>query len=214
MRLTPKNISCLTRRLAGLLCVTCLWPLPVAAQDVEVRICFDYACAHQAEARFDAATMASVAQLFEGVSDAADERLRLAHGVAQLYLAASLQTPIWRDRGGNRNDDNTVPGAMDCIDHSTNTTQFLRLMARAGMLQFHQVEQPVRRVRWLVAEHWSARVVESVTGNEYAIDSWFYDLGTPAVVMRLADWRDGAPPVPPPLLPPVPPSVFLQAAWQ
>ena len=84
---------------------------------------------------------------------------------------------------------------MDCIDHATNTTSFLRIMERAGMLRFHRAAEPVRRVRFFVSEHWSARVIEAASGAEYAVDSWFFDPGTPAVVMPLQAWRDGEAPV-------------------
>ncbi len=190
-------------RRAGLLLrfalALCLLPVsvpPSIAEGVAVRVCFDYACAHEAQARFDAATLQSVARVVSSARDAQEERSRIAHAVAELYVAAGRQTPIWRDRGGNRNDDTDVAGAMDCIDHATNTTEFLRVMAHADMLRYHRVGAPARRVRFFVAEHWSASVIESATGDAYAVDSWFFDLGTPAVVMPLQAWRDGAAPVP------------------
>ena len=181
-------------RVAAVACLLIGGVSHASAGDVEVRICFDYACAHEAQARFDAATLETVARRIALAQDAADERTRIAEAVALLYLAAGEQTPIWRDRGGNRNDDTDVAGAMDCIDHSTNTTTFLRLMERAGMLRFHRAAEPVRRVRYFVAEHWSARVVETASGGEYAVDSWFFDPGNPAVVMPLQAWRDGEAP--------------------
>lgn len=181
-------------RIAAAVCVSLLVAAHAWAQDAEVRICFDYACAHESQARFDAATLETVARRLALAQDAADERARMADAVALLYLAAGKQTPIWRDRGGNRNDDTDVAGAMDCIDHATNTTSFLQLMARAGMLRFHRVGEPARRVRFFVAEHWSARVIEAGSGAEYAVDSWFFDPGTPAVVMPLQAWRDGVAP--------------------
>lgn len=189
--------SALPVRIALASCLLCCaaQSQQVSAEGVEVRICFDYACAHEAQAQFDAATLDSVARVLAVAQDAADERARMASAVGLLYLAAGKQTPIWRDRGGNRNDDTDVAGAMDCIDHSTNTTTFLRLMARLGMLRFHRVGEPLRRVRFFVAEHWSAHVIEVASGNKYVVDSWFFDPGTPAAVMPLQSWRDGAAPV-------------------
>ncbi len=175
------------------------WPPSANAQTptspVEVSICFDYACAHQAPARFDAMLLNPIAASLAQARDAADERRLIARAVAQLYLAASRQTPIWRDRGGNRNDNTDLPGAMDCLDHSANTTAFLQLMQRVGMLRFHRLGEPARRIRYFVAEHWSARIVESASDAEYVVDSWFFDLGTPAIVMPLAAWRTGDDPV-------------------
>ena len=162
---------------------------------VEVQMCFDYACAHQAPAQFDAVLINPIAASMAQARDAADERRLIADAVAQLYLAASRQTPIWRDRGGNRNDNTDLAGAMDCLDHAANTTAFLQLMQRAGMLRFHRVGEPARRVRYFVAEHWSARIIDSASDGEFVVDSWFFDLGAPAVVMPLAAWRAGDDPV-------------------
>lgn len=164
-------------------------------EPLEVQICFDYACAHQAPARFEPALLARIAAALARAQTAAEERSLIAESVAQLYVLAALQTPIWRDRGGNRNDNTDLPGAMDCLDHTANTTAFLHLMQRAGMLRFHRVGDPVRRVRFFVAEHWSARIVDSASDAAYVVDSWFFDLGTPAVVLPLAAWRAGDEPV-------------------
>ncbi len=187
---------CRARVLAVLLAVGALVTMPgaraeTAADPVEVQICFDYACAHQAVARFDAALFDRIRLQFGSARDGAQERSLIAEAVAQLYVEASRQTPIWRDRGGNRNDNTDLAGAMDCLDHSANTTAFLRLMEKRGMLRFHGVVEPARRIRYMVAEHWSARIVDQTSAQEYVVDSWFFDLGTPAVVMPLAAWRAG-----------------------
>ena len=174
--------------------LACLWPQPAFSEGVDTRICFGYACAHDVQVHFDAATLDPVARMLEDARDAEEERILIARAVAQLYVAAGRQAPIWRDRGGNRNDDTDLPGAMDCIDHSTNTTGFLRIMAHAGMIRFHRVGEPVRRVQFFVAEHWSARLIESASSHEYVVDSWFFDPGTPAVVMPVQAWRAGEAP--------------------
>ena len=168
---------------------------PAHADEVTVRICFDYACAHEAQARFDDAALTRVVHLMAGARDAAHERTRLADAVAWLYVEAGRQTPVWRDRGGNRNDNTDLPGAMDCLDHAANTTAFLHLLGVRGLLRFHYVAAPVQRVRWYGAEHWSARVVETASSEEYAVDTWYFDPGIPAAVMPLQAWRDGEVPV-------------------
>jgi hypothetical protein len=109
-----------------------------------------------------------------------------------MYFYAGMQSPIWRDHGGNYADDG-VDGRMDCIDHSTNTTTWLAILARHGWLRFHEVGTPMQRGR-IFTVHWSARVVESDSGEEYAVDTWFLEPGRPAVIYPAAEWRDGARP--------------------
>ena len=173
----------------------------IAGQAVEVRICFNYGCNQQAPARFDQTVLGGVARLLGGARDAADERTRLAHAVALLYVEAGRQTPIWRDRGENIHDNTELPGAMDCLDHAANTTAFLRMIAGQGLLRFHRVGDPAWRMRWFLSEHWTARVIETASGGDYTVDTWFFDPGTPAVVMPLQAWRAGDDPdAPPPRL--------------
>jgi hypothetical protein len=120
------------------------------------------------------------------------ERAAIARAVAWLYFDAGAQSPIWRDRGGNFDDEN-LPGRMDCIDHSTNTTAYLRLIERRGWMRFHAVGDRVMRGR-LLSEHWAARVVERGSKEEWVVDTWFLDPGLPASVFPLRAWLDGAEP--------------------
>lgn len=179
----------------SLLGAWCVVARAAPADGIEVRVCFNYGCAQRAIARIDASTLRTVADELGRARNAAEERDRIAHVVARIYVAAGTQTPIWRDRGNNLNDDLEAGGAMDCIDHSTNTTEFLRLMERQGMLRFHRVGERIWRMLFFMDEHWGARVIESASGEQYVVDSWVFDLGTPAVVMSAKAWKNGAAPV-------------------
>ena len=164
------------------------------AAGTQVRVCYDYSCAREAIAEIDDATLARIGVNLSQAQNADDERVRLARAVADLYVAAGQQTPIWRDRGENVHDDRDQPGAMDCIDHSTNTTAFLRLMEGAGLLRFHRVIGRLRRSEYLISDHWTARVAEHGTGAEFSVDTWFFEPGVPAVIMPIAEWRAGGVP--------------------
>ena len=190
------NLQSIVGVAAGVALSICLTSPSAALEGAEVRICFDYACAHEATAHFDAPTLEAASRFMTAASGAADERERVAMVMAQFYGLAGRQTPIWRDRGGNRFDNTDLPGAMDCLDHTANTTTFLRLLQQAGALRFHRVGEPLRRVRFLVAEHWSAQIIEAATGEQFAVDTWYFDPGTPALVVPIQAWRDGDLPLP------------------
>jgi hypothetical protein len=101
---------------------------------------------------------------------------------------------------------------MDCIDHATSTTRLLRLLEARGWLRFHRVLEPLRRTRFVVAQHFSAVVEELAAASpsqseakavktgegqareRFVIDSWYYDNGKPAAVLPLQQWLDGADP--------------------
>lgn len=161
--------------------------LAAGGSAAQVTLCYNYDCKSQATVRFDAGALRGIAALFEGAESAEAERAAIAKAIGELYLLASLETPLWRDRGENYNDGG-VDGQMDCIDHSTNTTTLLELFAERGWLRHHRVSDRVVRGRltWI---HWSARVTAIGDGEDWVVDSWFLDPGHPATISRLEDWR-------------------------
>ena len=172
------------------------------AEEVVV-ICYNYGCSAKADVRLSEAQLDEVHGILHATADAATERAAIAVAVGQMYRYAGLQTPIWRDKAGDSNDED-ADGRMDCIDHSTNTDSWLRLFARHGWLQFHSVLPPVGR--GIIFTHHAARIGEmgetgetgetGKTGKrqarQFVVDSWFYDHGHPAVVFDLGAWLSGA----------------------
>jgi hypothetical protein len=128
-----------------------------AGADETVTICFNYGCASEAEVRYAEDQLQWIRSILLHAGSAEREREVLALAVGQMYAWAGQQSPVWRDRGGNRNDGE-ASGRMDCIDHSTTTTRFLRLIERRGWLRFHRVLPVARRVRFLFAQHFSAQI--------------------------------------------------------
>lgn len=184
MRLNPRLAACLG---AAALCAAAS-----TARAVEVEVCFDYSCHRQARASFGASDLAALGALLAGAADAAAERAAVAEAVGRMYAIAARQTPIWRDRGRNHPDERHLEGAMDCIDHSTNTEAFLRLLWSEGLLRHHAPGERRHRFAFLVfGEHWTATLIENASGAAFAVDSWFHDPGLPAEVVSLQRWRAG-----------------------
>ena len=152
--------------------------ISLGAAAAEVDICYDYGCHRQARAVFAETDLAALRALLEAAVDAPGERLLLAQAVGRMYALAALQTPIWRDRARNTMDERHLDGAMDCIDHSTNTQRFLRLLAENGALRFHATGERSHRFAFLVfGEHWAATLVENGSQARFAVDSWFFEPG-------------------------------------
>jgi hypothetical protein len=154
--------------------------------DTGVTICYNYGCYIRTRVEFTPAQLDYLVSMFAGVGDAAAERKVLGRAVGRMYYFAGESTPIWHDHGLNFFDDG-VNGKMDCIDHSHNTDEFLNLLARRGLLHYHDIRSRVKRSLF-IAEHWTARIADKANGTEYAVDSWYFDPGEPAAVMPLADW--------------------------
>jgi hypothetical protein len=161
-----------------------------AARADEVTICYNYGCYAKAQVNYSDAQLAPLQQLLAAAGDAAAERAAISVVIGRMYAIAGEQTPVWRDKGGNF-ADRGENGQMDCIDHSTNTHTFLSLLEVHGWLRFNEVLDPVRRLRFFLAVHWSARVRDKGTKQVYAVDSWYVDNGKPAIVIPVEDWRSG-----------------------
>lgn len=183
-----------------------------AFAEESIDVCYNYGCIAEATARFSEPQLRTLAKKLRSTRSAAEERKALADVVGQLYSWAGQQTPVFADRGGNTPDDG-VNGAMDCIDHSTTTTRFLKMLERRRLLRYHEVEDVARRRRFLLFEHYSAVIEElprSLTPkpgddgipdfsaqakpHRYVVDSWFVNNGKPAVILPLEEWTDGAGP--------------------
>jgi hypothetical protein len=169
----------------------------MAGADERVSVCFNYGCIAQADVVFSDGQLEALGRSLGRVRTPAGEREAIGGAVGRLLGWAGEQSPISADRGGNYADD-AVYGRMDCIDHATTTTRLLRLLERRGLLRFHRVLEPARRLRFWVFPHYAAQIEEMRRGGKdeeapsrFAVDSWFFDNGHPAAVMRLETWQKG-----------------------
>ena len=180
--------------------------------DERIAVCYNYGCVAETTVRYTESQLAWVRKAMLLAKTPEQERTALGPVIGRLYYWAGRQSPIYADKGGNTADD-AAPGSMDCIDHSTTTTRFLKMLERRGWLRFHDVEEVERRTRLFIFDHYSAVIEESpprwlprekirymkeapedTRPDRFAIDSWFVDNGKPAVVLPLEDWKDGAGP--------------------
>lgn len=156
----------------------------------QVTICYNYGCRARMQVDFDDRQLDLLRRLLAAAADASAERAAISAAIGRMYTIAGEQTPVWRDKGGNYADGGEN-GQMDCIDHSTNTDAFLRLLQGRGWLRFHEVLEPLRRARFIFAVHWSARIRDRETQRAYVVDGWYFDNGHPAAVFAVDEWLAG-----------------------
>lgn len=177
----------------ALLAVLALLSLAAGTQADELDICYNYGCATRATVHLRGAELLHIRMFFSRVRDAGDERDAIAQAIGQFITFAGQQTPTFRDHGRNLLDDG-VDGRMDCIDHAHNTTLYLKLVEERGWLKFHQVLDPAKRAPLMINEHWAAHIAEQGNGEEFVVDSWFFEPGHPAAIFTLEEWKNGAEP--------------------
>jgi hypothetical protein len=134
----------------------------------------------------------AVRKLFEPEAEnAVQERHQLGEAIALLEIIVGPMTGTDSDRGGTFGNSD-YPGQMDCNDEATNTTTYMRMIAREGLLRFHQVADTKTRGFFFNGwPHTTAVIQEIDSGHRFAVDSWFYDNGEPPVILPLQIWLGG-----------------------
>jgi len=124
-------------------------------------------------------------------ASAEDEREHIGNAIALLEQIVGLKTGTDTDRGGTFSNSD-YPGQLDCNDESTNTTTYLKLMLKDGLLHFHHpIDTKTRGFFFNGWPHTTAVMQENASGKKFAVDSWFFDNGQPPVIIPLELWQDG-----------------------
>ncbi|MGH8671103.1 MAG: hypothetical protein ACREUA_03560 [Burkholderiales bacterium] len=172
-------------------CALVLFAASALCHAAEVSICYNWDCGAHATVTLNKTQMGQLQSLLVGAPGPGEERGAIAEAIGLIQRFAGAQTPTWRDKGGNRADEG-VDGRMDCIDHSTNTTAYLLLFERQGWLKFHRAAEIASRSLLVFFHvHRSAVIEEIGSRRRYAVDTWFFDNGHPAVISSLDDWLHG-----------------------
>jgi hypothetical protein len=164
-------------------------------------VCHGNSCRLRTEVSLSPAEWAQVRALFDPApKDAAAERHQIALATGLLEVFTGRQAGTLEDAPGmgvHWNPD----GQLDCIDESTNSTAYMRMMSADGLIRFHDIGLPANR---FVITAWgpsnTATIKERATGKVFAVDSYFRANGEPADVLPLDIWtagwvpEDGPPP--------------------
>ncbi|MBI3343435.1 MAG: hypothetical protein HY028_00920 [Gammaproteobacteria bacterium] len=122
--------------------------------------------------------------------DAVQERERIAQAIALMEAMVGPLTGTEQDKGRNFQGVG-IEGQMDCIDESTNTTTYLTMLLKDGLLKWHSVEDRATRGFFIFGwPHTTAVIREAGSDALFAVDSWFLDNGQPPYIQKLEDWRD------------------------
>ncbi|MEW5773952.1 MAG: hypothetical protein AB1916_10575 [Thermodesulfobacteriota bacterium] len=165
------------------------WSLDPEPRPGALAVCTSFACVGTAQVSLSLQDWNQVLTLFDPPpGNAPAERLAAARAVGLLEALAGARAGTAGDRprddvGG---DDS---GQLDCIAEAANTTVYLLLLERAGLLSRHRVAVPAHRGVLLFLSHSTAVLQEVGIGAEFALDSWYGSNGETARVWPLAAWK-------------------------
>jgi hypothetical protein len=158
----------------------------------EFEICHAGGCTKVSQTSIELEEWQQVANLFEPAPENAEqERAVIKQAIGAIEHIVGAKTGTDTDRGGTF-DNSDFKGQMDCNDEATNTTTYIKLLIHDDLVRFHKVlDTKTRKFFFNGWPHSTAVIQETATGEQYAVDSWFYDNGQPAEIVPLKQWLDG-----------------------
>lgn len=120
-----------------------------------------------------------------------DERRRIAEAVGLMERIVGAKAGTAHDAPKNTWVEDRQRGQLDCIAETANTTTYLLMFERGGLLKHHTAAHPMTRGIMLLDYHNTAVIREPATGREFAVDSWFGASGDPPHIVPLEAWKSG-----------------------
>lgn len=169
----------------------------VAIMPENFSVCYQYGCEKIARLSMPEKKWEQITALFTNeYSSTAYERALLTEYIARMEQYVGRKTKTQFDRAGTfimyLNALAQKSNQMDCVDESINTLSYLKMLAADGGLKYHAVSGLITRGGLRAGyPHTAVLLQDIITGQEYVIDSWFYDNGRPAVVLPYRLWKGG-----------------------
>ncbi len=160
--------------------------------DSNIEICQGGGCAVVSKARLTIQDWQKIKQIFIPLAiNAEQERHKIAVAIGDLETIIGQQTGTSQDRAGTFGNSD-YSGQQDCNDEAINTTSYMRLLAQAGLILFHEIKD--LRTRNFFFNGWphTTAVIKQVdNGERFAVDSWFYNNGHAATIVPFSIWKKG-----------------------
>lgn len=159
--------------------------------------CRSYGCRFKDTVTLSKKEWAAIDKVFKPKAKTpAQERKKIATAIALFETYVGDYTGTHEDVAGTF--EKTGFYQQDCVDESTNTSIYLRVLEAHGHIKHHTIEPPTVRLpadtgRW---PHQSAMIKEIKSDEAFAVDSWFYENGAPPEIIPLAEWKQGWKPEP------------------
>jgi len=161
-----------------------------------VTVCSAYGCQKQTKVRFGKKQIAAIRKVMKKIrrkDTPYEERRAVAYAISWMEIYTGKIVGTSADRPGMEYGGSGDPTQQDCVDEATNTTSYLMILERNGLLKHHKVGTPFSKgnvifrgvAKW---PHWTAILVENKTKQRYAVDSWKYGNGENPAIVRADKW--------------------------
>ncbi|MFD2207649.1 hypothetical protein [Kiloniella antarctica] len=159
--------------------------------------CFGHGCKNKGMIEIDESQWIEIQSLFATKKLTPDsERKAIAIAIGRIERIAGDQNGTSKDKAGTFMSD-VGKNQLDCIDEAVNTSNFIDLLQRDGLIKHHELRQPILR-SWVngnilhataVLEQIDSPLEEKTT--LWSVDSSFFKNGESATVAPLTLWQQG-----------------------
>lgn len=154
--------------------------------------CGGWGCSRPQDVLFAPEEWAQVETIMQSAAATPEaERAQVAEAIGLMELLIAPKTGHGGDLAGTASGF-SQRGQLDCYSEAANTSNFLWVLHNAGLLRHHTPADPIMRgmaagKSWRPT-HATATMAENLSGELYAMDSWFFDNGHSAVYVDAATW--------------------------
>ena len=139
-----------------------------------VTVCHAYGCKAQTAFTFTPSDIREISAIMTRVrrhDTPAEERRAIAYAIAWMERRVAPVAGTARDRPSMDFFGSGDKSQQDCVDEATNTTSYLVVLERHGLIRHHLVERPFAKDDLSHWTHWAALIKERQSGELFAIDS-------------------------------------------
>ncbi|MCW8929386.1 MAG: hypothetical protein OQL19_03995 [Gammaproteobacteria bacterium] len=154
-------------------------------------MCHAHGCKNVEQLSLTPEEWQKISQHFQPPAKSAEaERVQVANAIAEFEQIIGIKTDTTHDKAGLFENMGSY-GQLDCIDESTNTTTYLLILEKQGLLKWHTPMNHVTRGFFIFGWPHSSGAMKEKDGPEFAVDSWFEDNGKRPHIIPLSQWRSG-----------------------
>ncbi|MCK5425626.1 MAG: hypothetical protein KAI89_09645 [Emcibacter sp.] len=157
-------------------------------------ICKGYDCRYYLKTGLTQGEWQQIVDIFAAPQqDAAQERraIKKAIGLFEQFIGAKTGTD--RDKAGAQIINFATHDQMDCVDEAFNSTTYLYLLRKAGLMRHHSLGATLRRGNYFDRWPHNTATIHEIKNRQghYAVDSWFHANGQEPEILPAALWSDG-----------------------
>lgn len=153
-------------------------------------VCSAYGCKSMHNFEFDADLITYLRTLFNNVSSPSEERKAIKLAITKIEQVAGPATGTATDEPMMGFSGNGNPSQMDCVDEATNSTSYLIIMHRLGLINYHDINTPNWKGGLFKWTHYAAVITDRDTKVKWAIDSGVGKNGDPPLIIEFDKWYE------------------------